>query len=61
MTGRRIRALATGIGGIRAELLSGKARRECAEGASEASGSGVPLLREMEKTDVADTRSVFRC
>ena len=48
---QRIRALATSIGSIRAELLSGKAPGATAlKDASEPSGSGVLLLREMEKT-----------
>jgi multidrug resistance protein MdtO len=48
---QRIRALATSIGSIRAELLSGKAPGAIElKDASEPSGSGVLLLREMEKT-----------
>jgi multidrug resistance protein MdtO len=48
---QRIRALVTSIGSIRAELLSGKAPGAIElKDASEASGSGVLLLREMEKT-----------
>jgi multidrug resistance protein MdtO len=48
---KRIRALATSIGGIRAELLSGKAPGAIElNDAGEPSGGGVPLLGEMEKT-----------
>jgi len=47
----RIRALATSIGSIRADLLSGKAPGAIdLNDASEPLGGGVPLLREMEKT-----------
>jgi multidrug resistance protein MdtO len=48
---QRILALATSIGSIRAELLSGKAPGAIElNDAGEPSGGGVPLLREMEKT-----------
>jgi multidrug resistance protein MdtO len=47
----RIRALATSIGSIRADLLSGKAPGAIdLNDASEPAGGGVPLLREMEET-----------
>ncbi|HTF65269.1 MAG TPA: FUSC family protein, partial [Edaphobacter sp.] len=48
---QRIRALATSIGSIRAELLSGKAPGAIdLNDATEPASGGVPLLREMEKT-----------
>jgi len=48
---QRIRALATSIGSIRADLLSGKAPGAIElNDASEPSSSGIPLLLEMEKT-----------
>jgi multidrug resistance protein MdtO len=48
---QRIRALATSIGSIRADLLSGKAPGAIElNDASEPAGGGVPLFREMEKT-----------
>ncbi|WP_035353698.1 FUSC family protein [Edaphobacter aggregans] len=48
---QRMRALAASIGSIRAELLSGKAPGAIElKDASEPSGGGVLLLREMEKT-----------
>jgi multidrug resistance protein MdtO len=48
---QRAQALARSIGSIRADLLSGKAPGAIElNAASEPSGSGVPLLRELEKT-----------
>ena len=48
---QRIRALATSIGSIRADLLSGRVPSAIElNDASELSGGGSPLLREMEKT-----------
>jgi multidrug resistance protein MdtO len=48
---QRTQALARSIGSIRADLLSGKAPGAIElNAASEPSGSGVPLLRELEKT-----------
>jgi multidrug resistance protein MdtO len=48
---QRMRALATSIGSIRADLLSGRVPSVIElNDASELSGGGIPLLREMEKT-----------
>jgi multidrug resistance protein MdtO len=47
---QRTRTLARSISSLRADLLSGKAPGTIGNAASEPSGSGVPLLREMEKT-----------